>query len=1196
MDNAVSVGWTRKASVLVILAALLSAMFAIKAAADAPDPTLPFSASVAVDPISGNRTLTLSGAWAWTTHSTDCNNDRFGVGWAVDWNDPAQPGNNLNNTGIFVGSTGTGLNPPDNSVHYYAGPNPPRCGVYNGSYNTGQWGPMTHVYPSSQSSFSVCVVTYDLHFAGHGSNGVKSDDLIAAAVAPSKYNKDNSVEKNDQTPLGNGCFELKVPTLSTTASGPVNLGTAIHDVANLSGASTAPAATGTITFKLYGPDNATCSGSPIFTTTKAVLGNGAYTSASFTPTLVGTYRWVASYSGDYNPQTKTGNSAVSGSCNDTGESSLVNAALANIKIKKVDNSTPPLFKAGATYGLYNTLAKASAVASQTDDVATGTAVTTCTTSSQNGTCTLGPVPANTNYWITEITPPPGLLPSSEIREVHASDIPPGTTLDLSNAPFVNGVPVGNVTITKRLFNDNDHDGLLDPGEQVIPGNMADLDGIIFTLQQNGITSKTHPAGVDATCTIVAGSGRCTISSMELGTYQIVETLNPSGPSGIVVGSSPSVTITTAGERVAVTYDNPLSPLNIVLDKVGDKDSASIGDTVNYTFKVTTTGPRLHNVSLAEWSGSLGGVTYADICDALPAFDATDSTGAEDGFLSLGDRFIWKCSHVVTGADPDPLPNRAQAAGFDDVGRRVEAFDIFTVDILDPGIAITKVADDAVVDAGSDIGFTMVVSNDGPGMARAVTLHDPLPDGDGISWAIDSGDASCGVTGNPGSQVLACGPKDLASGGSFTVHVVSGTQPSGEVCSPATLDNTAVADATNAAEESAFARVEVQCPDIAITKVADGAVVDAGSDIGFTMVVSNDGPGMARAVTLHDPLPDGVEWTIASSSEAANCRIDELDVLTCGPVGLPAGGSFTVHIVADTSAIPEVCGQYDNEATVSLSNGAGDSAEASTEVVCPLAIALEKDGPALAHRGDEIAYSFAVTNTGEVELVTVNLSDPNCDEGTLVRVSNGDGDGTLAPGETWGYECTRVISDADPDPLPNTATVVGVDERDRSTEATADHEVDLINPVIDIDKSVDDLLPEAGQTVTFTYVVTNTGDTTLFAVDVVDDVLGPVGVIAELAVGESATFTLTDVVSNASRVNVGTAEGEDILGKSVTASDTVEIAVVQDVIIVPVDPATALPRTGGALARSVEAALLLLLGGAILLRSGRGRRELTAQDD
>jgi len=54
---------------------------------------------------------------------------------------------------------------------------------------------------------------------------------------------------------------------------------------------------GTVTFDLYGPDDATCSGAPIFTSTVAVAGSGNYDSARFTPTAAGVYRWVASFSG-----------------------------------------------------------------------------------------------------------------------------------------------------------------------------------------------------------------------------------------------------------------------------------------------------------------------------------------------------------------------------------------------------------------------------------------------------------------------------------------------------------------------------------------------------------------------------------------------------------------------------------------------------------------------------------------------------------------------------------------------------------------------------------------------------------------------------------------------------------------------------------------------------------------------------------
>ncbi len=46
----------------------------------------------------------------------------------------------------------------------------------------------------------------------------------------------------------------------------------------------------------------------------AVNGNGAYTSDAFTPTTVGTYRWIANYSGDVN------NNPTANACNGANES------------------------------------------------------------------------------------------------------------------------------------------------------------------------------------------------------------------------------------------------------------------------------------------------------------------------------------------------------------------------------------------------------------------------------------------------------------------------------------------------------------------------------------------------------------------------------------------------------------------------------------------------------------------------------------------------------------------------------------------------------------------------------------------------------------------------------------------------------------------------------------------------------------
>jgi hypothetical protein len=87
----------------------------------------------------------------------------------------------------------------------------------------------------------------------------------------------------------------RTPTLNSGAT-LLSPGNAMTDSATLNGASP----TGTVTFSLYGPNNLTCAGAPIFTSTKWVYGNGKYTSDAFTPTAPGTYQWIAHYSGDAN--------------------------------------------------------------------------------------------------------------------------------------------------------------------------------------------------------------------------------------------------------------------------------------------------------------------------------------------------------------------------------------------------------------------------------------------------------------------------------------------------------------------------------------------------------------------------------------------------------------------------------------------------------------------------------------------------------------------------------------------------------------------------------------------------------------------------------------------------------------------------------------------------------------------------------
>jgi len=102
------------------------------------------------------------------------------------------------------------------------------------------------------------------------------------------------------------------PTIVTVASDGGPVGTQIHDTAQVSGGANP---TGTVTFSLFAPSNPNCAsteGSAGSVQTVTVpLGNGGSATSAGTPYTtieVGTYNWIAKYSGDAN------NKSVSTAC------------------------------------------------------------------------------------------------------------------------------------------------------------------------------------------------------------------------------------------------------------------------------------------------------------------------------------------------------------------------------------------------------------------------------------------------------------------------------------------------------------------------------------------------------------------------------------------------------------------------------------------------------------------------------------------------------------------------------------------------------------------------------------------------------------------------------------------------------------------------------------------------------------------
>ena len=184
------------------------------------------------------------------------------------------------------------------------------------------------------------------------------------------------------------------PTL--TATGPANgtIGTAItaSNISSvLAGGTTAPAATGTITYTVFGPQataptTCTTGGTTVGTGT-TVNGNATYhPTAGYTPTGAGNYWWYASYGGD------TNNSAATSTCGATMSETVVAKASPTITATGPANGT--IGTAITTTNISSILAGGTSTPAVTGTITytvfgpQTSAPTTCTT----GGTTVGPGP------------------------------------------------------------------------------------------------------------------------------------------------------------------------------------------------------------------------------------------------------------------------------------------------------------------------------------------------------------------------------------------------------------------------------------------------------------------------------------------------------------------------------------------------------------------------------------------------------------------------------------------------------------------------------------------------------------------------------------------------------------------------------------------------------------------------------------
>ena len=585
---------------------------------------------------------------------------------------------------------------------------------------------------------------------------------------------------------------------------------------------------------------------------------------------------------------------------------------------------------------------------------------------------------------------------------------------------------------------------------------------------------------------------------------------------------------------------------IQIVKTVDKPVIHAGDQVVYTLVISNIGNA--DLTITSLTDKIGATEVN-----LPA--ACDNLVGDE--LPVGGEPL-TCTY--TANPTTDTHNVATVVGEDELGLEVDDDDDADVDVINPDISIVKTVNglkDITVHAGDPLTYLLTITNTGDTALELTSLEDVANDAD-VDLPAEC-DELLGTTLVP-NAVVTCEYTTTATVDVDNVATVVGEDELGKEV-----------------DDDDEATVDVINPAITIVKTVNGedaVTVHPGDELTYDLVITNTGD---------------TDLTITALTDLANDQAFNLPEDCTGLVGdeLAVGDSVdcsytTVAGEDDVHNVATVVGEDELEKTVT------DDDDADVTVINPdisIVKTINNQESVTVHAGDTVTYRLYITNTGDTALTITSLTDvagntavdlPAACDSLIGKV--------LAVGASVECSYTAVAGAND---LVNVATVEGEDELDKKVKDDDDARYDVINPAITIVKTGTPtaISGESGE-VTFTYLVTNTGDTELLNVKVTDDILGEIGTIDRLEPGQSATLTKTATVSSSAPRNVGTATGRDRLGKEVTANDDEVVTFALPSVVTPAEAAPApapIPRTGVETGRMVQIALvLMILGGLAVL--------------
>ena len=614
----------------------------------------------------------------------------------------------------------------------------------------------------------------------------------------------------------------------------------------------------------------------------------------------------------------------------------------------------------------------------------------------------------------------------------------------------------------------------------------------FLVENIGSVTLTNVVVTDPFITGTISCPKTTLVSAESMTCTANHTVTQANlDNDVVFVNEATVTATpTEGTLGAVsgtvTIPGPPADNSMTITKVASQTTnAAAGDVITYTYVIQNTGNiTLDSVGVSDThsgAGTLSPITPASVTlapDASQTFTAT---------------------YTVTQADLDlgvPITNTATGNATPRRGTIVEPTAVEQVDLTapTPEATFSKLASpDADLAVGDTVTYTYTVQNTGNVGLNNVNVSD-----------------SHGGTGSL-SAITPANIATIAPGdsGTFTATYVI-TQADYDTGTP--VANTATADATPAqgtyTPETADETVGMgtPTPEITFAKTASSTTNAAAGDvIVYTYTAQNTGDVALTNVQVSDNHQGAGTLTAITPASVASLPVGQTATFTANytvvqadiDAGVPITNTATV--TGDPVRGPPLPPTTDDEAVAPA---------APAPALTMVKTALNTDFAAV---GDTIDYEYVVTNSGNVSVSNISVTDDKIPGAGLSCPA-----GTIAPTESLTCTGTYTVVQADLDAgsVTNNASATGTPTGGTITPATATETVDgTQSPELKLTKTaLDTDFAAVGDTLDYTYLVENIGNVEITSLVVTDDMISSVTCPATtIAAGATVTCTATYTV-------------------------------------------------------------------------------------